>query len=264
MFIARRDYDLQMLRFRFQFSYTAPSLFKLHSIMLALLVGCLLFPLIGCSAGTSRTSVSPKATVHAVRYSTPTPATIAARTVLYQAEWSHGLVGWQGTRGWKVVQGQLETDSSNPTMLIIPYRPQVTNYALEIQLQIVRLLQPNGGGYFSIFASRVPGKDGYQAGASNLVGSVTQPFGNHPQVQVLIDPLDAMSSNSGLPTGYYSDSQWHTYRVEVQGNEVRLLEDDIQISYASSSQTEVLSNGPIGLSSALIVLRVSSVRIIAL
>ncbi len=73
-----------------------------------------------------------------------------------------------------------------------------------------------------------------------------------------------MSPHSGLPVAYYPGSGWRTYRVEVQGNAVRLLVDGVQIGSASSEQTDVLSNGPLGLSSELVILRVSSVRILTL
>ena len=42
------------------------------------------------------------------------------------------------------------------------------------------------------------------------------------------------------------------------------LIDGVQIGRASSEQTDVLSNGPIGLSSELVVLRISSIRVLAL
>lgn len=261
MIIIRWDRDLQtpVVRFHIMLPF-----FKHRSPVFWLLVGCLLFTLVACSGQTSRTSVPPTATVHTVVHSTPTATPLPAGTVLYQAEWSHGLESWQGTHGWRVVQGQLETDTSNSTTLLIPYRPQVANYALEMRIQIVRLLQTKGGASFTIFASKASGKDGYKAGPANLLASVTQPFGSHPQVQVFIDPFSDTASSGGLPTAYYVDSQWHTYRVEVQGNAVRLLEDNTQVSYASSTHTNVLSNGPLGLSSELVVLRVSSIRITAL
>ena len=43
-----------------------------------------------------------------------------------------------------------------------------------------------------------------------------------------------------------------------------LLDDGVQIGSASSQQTDVLSNGPIGFSSELVILRVSSLRILTL
>jgi len=192
--------------------------------------------------------------------STPLPAGI----VLYKADWSHGLVGWQGTQGWRVVQGGLETDSSDSAILTIPYRLSVSDYAIEIRLQIVHLLSENGASSFSIFAIKAPGKDGYNAGASNLRDSVTRPFGEHPQSQVFLDPSSDTAQNSGLPVAYFPGSGWHTYRVEVKGNDVRLLSDGVQIGNASSQQTDTISNGALGLSSEKVILLVSSIRILTL
>ena len=158
-----------------------------------------------------------------------------------------------------MVQGQLETDASVAT-LAFPYKSVVSDYAIEIHMQIVRALEDNGG-YFSIFAKQQPGKNGYQAGVSGL--KKPGPFGSHPQAQAAIDPYGAQSPG-GYPIDYEPGFDWHTFRVEVKGSEVRLLVDGVQIGDASSSQTDTLSNGPLGLSSEAIVLRVSSLRITAL
>jgi hypothetical protein len=163
-----------------------------------------------------------------------------------------------------VVQGQLESDSSGSATFTIPYQLFVSDYAIEIRLEIVRLLSENGGSSFAIFATKSPGKDGYQAGVSNLLSSKPHPMAAHPQCQLLLDPYSDMAQGSGLPTAYYPRPGWHTYRVEVQGGEAMLLVDGAQISSASSQQTNVLSNGPLGVSSQMVVLRVSSVRILAL
>ncbi len=264
MTIARCDHSLHSLFIHTPLSHTEPLRLQQGPVLLGLLVGFLLFSLGACAAGASSPTVPPHATVPATEYPSPTPTPLPAGIVLYQADWSHGLLGWQGTQGWKVVQGQLETDSSSSATFTIPYQLSVSDYAFEIRLQIVRMLSQNGGSSFSIFATKAPGKDGFQAGASNLVGSVTRPFGSHPQAQAYIDPYGDMSPNTGLPVAYYPGSGWRTYRVEVQGNAVRLLVDGVQIGSASSQQTDVLSNGPLGLSSELVILRVSSVRILTL
>lgn len=261
--MSRPGYALHMLFVRTQLSNTGSLYLKQRPALLSFLVGFLIFSLGACSAGTSSTAVPPATSVPTAGHPSPTPTTLPSGTVLYQADWSHGLAGWQGAHGWKVVQGQLETDSSDPLTLTIPYRPTVTDYAVEIRLQIVRLLQQNGG-YFTIFASKAPGKDGYQAGVLNLEGSEPRPNGAHPQAQVFIDPASSMAPGSGLPIDYEPGFKWHTFRVEVQGNEARLLDDGVQIGRASSEQTDVLSNGPIGLSSELVVLRISSILITAL
>ncbi len=120
------------------------------------------------------------------------------------------------------------------------------------------------GGYFTISAPKEAGKDGYQAGVNGLEGSTSRPNGAHPQAQVYIDPISSMAIGSAYPIDYEPGSQWHTFRIEVQGNEAILLVDGVQIGRASSEKTAVLSNGPIRLSSALLDLRVSSLHIITL
>jgi hypothetical protein len=222
-----------------------------------------LFATGACSAGTSSTTVPPQATGSVVRLLTPTPTRLPAGTILYKADWSHGLARWQGMQGWKVAQGQLESASSGSAAFTIPYRPTVSDYAVEVRIQIVRLVRQQGG-YFSIFAPKATGKDGYQAGVSGLEGSGPRPNGAHPQSQVFLNPSDDTAPGSGIPKDYEPGSGWHTYRVEVQGNEASLLVDGVQIGSASSQQTEFLSNGPIGFSSELVILRVSNLRILAL
>ena len=264
MTLARHDHALHTLFIRTPLCRTEPAHLKQRPVLLIFLVGFLLFSLGSCSAGTTPTTVGPQATVSATNQPSPTQISLPAGIVLYQADWSHGLVGWQGAQGWKVGQGQLESDSSGSAIFTIPYHLSVSNYAVEIRLQIVRLLSRIGGSSFTIFATKAPGKDGYQAGVSNLLGSQPHPMAAHPQCQVFLDPYVDAASGSGLPRAYYPSSGWHTYRVEVKGNEALLLVDGVMTSSASSDQTDVLSNGPLGLSSIQIILRVSSVRILTL
>jgi hypothetical protein len=239
---------------------------KRGSVLLMLLVGLLLFSLGACSAGTSPTNVGPQATVPATQLPAPTPTSLPAGIVLYQADWSHGLSGWPETQGWKVMQGLLENDASSPSStLTIPYRPPVSNYAIEIRLQMVQLLSQIGGSSFAIFAMKAPGKDGYEAGVNNILGTAPHPMAAHPASQVLLDPSGDTVPGSGMPLAYYPRSGWHTYRVEVRGNGARLLVDGIQVGdSAMSEQAKVLSNGPLGLSCQEIILSVSSVRILSL
>ena len=234
-----------------------------HTLHTLFVIVLLLFSLGACSAGTSSTTVPPQATVPAARHPSPTPTPLPAGTILYQAHWSHGLAGWPGAHGWKVVQGQLESDSSGSAAFTIPYRLSVSDYAIEVRIQVVRSVPPHGG-YFLISAPKSPGKDGYHAGVLGLKGSAPRPFGDHPQSQVYLDPTNDMSPGSGIPQDHEPGSGWHTYRLEVQGNEASLLEDGVQIGSASSQQTDVLSNGPIGFRSELVILRMSSLRILTL
>jgi len=263
MTIARRDHALRTLFIRTPLSHIEPPRLQQSPVLLMFLVGFLFFSLGACAAGTSSTTVPPHATVPATRHPSPTPTPLPAGIVLYQADWSHGLVGWQETQGWKVVQGQLETDSSGSATLTIPYRPPVSNYAIEIRLRIVQLLSQIGGSSFAIFATKAPGKDGYEAGVNTILGTAPHPMAAHPASLVSLDPSDDTAPGSGLPIAYYPRSGWHIYRVEVRGNEARLLVDGIQVGNSvRSERAKVLSNGPLGLSSELLVLRVSSIRIL--
>jgi len=227
----------------------------------ALLVGYFIFSLVACSSSNPTTHVPPKASGTASTQ--PTSTALPSGTLLYQADWSHGLSGWQGTQGWKVVQGQLEADSSGPATITIPYKPQVTDYAIEVRIQVVRLVRPLGG-YFTLFATNQPGKDGYQAGVNNLEGATSRPNGAHPQAQVFIDPISSMPLTSFRPVDYEPGFKLHTYRVEIQENQVSYFIDGTLIATVSSTQTSSLSNAPIGLGCSLVILRVSSFRITAL
>src|SRR5579871_1048248 len=62
----------------------------------------------------------------------PTATSLPAVTVLYQADWSHGLAQWQTSGGgWQIVQGQLDVTANSLSQVIIPYRPNVHNYRSE-------------------------------------------------------------------------------------------------------------------------------------
>jgi hypothetical protein len=264
MIIIRLVHALRTLFVRSQFSHnTQHSLLKPISVPHVFLVGLLLFTLGACSTATSSKTVPSQTTVPVSRNSSPTPTSLPAGTVLYQANWSHGLAGSPGTHGWKVVQGHLESDTSGSATFTIPYRPTVTNYAVEVRIQVVRSVPPYGG-YYEVVAPKLPGKDGYHAGILDLKAPGPRAFGDHPQSQVYLDPFSDAGQGSGMPQDYEPGSGWHTYRVEVRGNEASLLDDGTQLSSVSSQQTDALSNGPIEFNCSLVILRLSDVRIITL
>lgn len=263
MTTAKLDHALHTLFVHTRLSHIVPPLLKRTSVPLVFLVVFLLFSLGACSAGTSSATVPPQATASPATHTSPTPTPLPAGTVLYKADWSHGLAGWPGTHGWKLVQGQLESDTSGSATFTIPYQLSVTDYAVEVRMQVVRALPPYGGRY-EIVAPKEPGKDGYHAGVLDLKAAGPHPFGLHPQSKVSLDPYGDTAQGSGMPQDYEPGTGWHTYRVEVRGNEASLLDNGTQIGSASSEQTDVLSNGPIAFNSTLVILRVSDVRILTL
>ena len=141
--------------------------------------------------------------------------------------------------------------------------PDVTNYTVEVRIRVVSLFQQHGG-FFSIFARQVAGKDGYQAGVSDLVEPGPRPNGSNPQLQIYIQPMADMSPGDFQPNDNDPKTQWHTYRVDVQDNIATLWVDGNQTHSASSTQTDTLSNGPLGLSCGMAVVQFSGYRILAL
>ena len=182
---------------------TKPPHLKRSSGLLVFLAGLLLFLFEACSAASSPTNVGPQATAPVTKLPVTTPTLLPAGIVLYQADWSHGLSGWPETQGWKVVQGLLESDTSSSPTFTIPYQPQVSNYAIEIRLQIVQPLSQIGGSAFYIFAKKAPGKDGYEAGVNNIFGTAPHPMAAHPASQVLLEPYGDAEPGSGMPEGFY-------------------------------------------------------------
>ncbi len=181
--------------------------------------------------------------------------------MLYQADFSHGLPRWQNLHGWKIVQGHLETDTGGSATFTLPYTPTVSNYALEIHIQIVRLRSENGG-YFSLSTPQLPDKNGYDTGISGMEGTKPRPNGAHPSAQVNLKPAYAAVQGTGLPIDYEPRFDEHTYRVEVQDNQVSLYSDGVSLVSASSNQTATLSGGPIAFKSDQLILRINSLRIV--
>ncbi|MGH2507214.1 MAG: hypothetical protein ACRDHZ_07375 [Ktedonobacteraceae bacterium] len=214
----------------------------------------LIWALVGCSAGTVSKSSIPVAT-HA-----PTPS-IASGTVLYQSDWSQGLAAWGNPPGWKSTNGIIQSDLSDNNALTVPYISAVPNYAIEVLFQIVSV--PTDGGYFVVTAKQLPKKDGYDAGILNLLSPAPHNEFANPQVQVYLKPMDDMSTQMVL-SDYEPGSIWHTFRIEVQGANVRFLINGIRKSSATSIQNDFLSNGPFQVISAGAVVNVASIRVMAL
>ena len=230
---------------------------------LTLLICFILILLSACSTTPSPTSKQLQSTVSSIQHLSPTPTMPPAGIVLYQANWSHGLPRWQNLHGWKVVQGQLETDTGGPATFTLPYISTIANYALEIRIQIVRLINENGG-YFSLSAPQLPGGNGYATGVSDLKGTQPRPNGSHPSAQISLQPTDGLFQGTGRPIDFEPHFVWHTYRIEVQDNEVSLFSDGVSLVSVSSDQTDTLSNGPIAFKSDELILRISSLRVLTL
>lgn len=216
----------------------------------------LILVLVGCSAGGPQTSATPSPVTP-----TPTHPSIPGGTVLYQADWSHGLAAFGNPPGWKVVNGMLQSDLSDENKLTLPYISTDPNYALEVSFQIVSV--PKDGGAFVVNADKKKGKDGYNAGILNLLGPAAHNQFANPQVQVLLIPSGDMGSQM-VTSDFEPGTVRHTYRIEVQGSNVTFKINGVGKSSAYSTVTNELSNGPFEVVSSGAIVNVFSISITAL
>ncbi len=238
---------------------------KRVSLPRLLLIDCAIFLLAACSPQTHLTPLTPTAQLtKTVPVSTqPTPPTPPAPTVLYRADWSHGFAGWRGSSGWSIVQGQLLANTPLETTITVPYQPAVPNYAIEVDVQLVKVLKTQDNQFY-IAASKQPQKDGYKAGYNSLSAppASENPDPSHfyagfSSIYVYSpDPNVNSIGNWDFVPGFIS----RTYRVVVIGNKVSLYIDDTLVGNATTTDP-ALSSGPLSLEVAGLAMRFSNFRI---
>jgi hypothetical protein len=166
---------------------------------------------------TSTAAAMPPATDTPPPTPTPeptlTPPPAAAGTVLYDAA-AGGFEDWTLPAGWAVLDGQLLTDGTSGGQ---PVGPPVDlsaarDYAVEIELNIVR------AGYAGDPGFAVTARGG--AIVADLHGPS---FGAYNTDVHLGD--ENIGGLGGPPYDSSATEQWHTYRLEVRGNTIRVLID---------------------------------------
>lgn len=200
---------------------------------------------------------------------TKTPSGPTAPGVLYQANWSNGRDGWTLPQGWDTVSGELVNDGTGTDMTKHAQPPAIhpytANYAVEADIQMVRPLNANCYGNSSNFGITVREESsGYYAvglddhnpnfGVSwkGIIADVPMP-----------SPVTCDLSNNNLAGNSVSlDTNWHTYRVEVRGNDIKFLLDGNPV--AETTDNHHLRSNVVGLWSDSIVLNVRSFKVIAL
>ena len=219
---------------------------------LALLLATTLFALAACGRPAAATS-------------TPPPKATATPAVLFQADWSHGLEGWNASAGWSMVNGAPQSDTSDDRSLTIPFQPKTADYAVEIDLQLVEI--PRDGGFYTLNADPTAALSGFRAGIYSLrKPGVARPNGDHPTISTNIDPLDAQDP-SGLANSvkdFEPADGVQTYRVVVQGSAALLSVDGRFYTSAASTQSKHLSTGPLHFKCGGVALRITGLRILSL
>jgi hypothetical protein len=189
---------------------------------------------------TATASATPTITPTPTATATPTPS--PAGTVLYETDWSGGLGDWIGTADWQVVDGTLVNDGSRPSLSLLGPRTRgpVTDYAVEAQILRV------GGDGLGVFVRRAEDQRGYLAGLYLNFAMISgrEPF------------------NSFASREFKNRDGWHTYRLEVRGNNFRLAIDGLRLFEASDDRYS--TGTQFGLWAQNAEIRVLSFKIIAL
>ena len=226
------------------------------ALALALAMSCAL-----AACGSSGASATPTATP-APSPTAATPTASPAPRVLFQADWTHGLAGWQATTGWSVSDGALVSDSGQERTLTIPYRPAGPEYTIEFQLQITS--GPRNGGEMIIHAPATSGRDGFIAGGYHLLTDSANTFADHPQFGIMIDPPSSNESTSLAPfIDYEHGFIQHTYRIEVRGSHATFLVDNHIVVATRSNSTPTLSTGPFEVTCSGAAVRFTTLRILS-
>jgi len=152
---------------------------------------------------------------------------------VYDADWSQGLSGWPAAYGWKVLSGTYINDASDSSdrnhFVQAPYIPEqanLPNYAVEADIQLVR---EEACGTFGLIA-----RTAYYAGRQASGGCV-------PGTGFVGIP-----GAGDLKTAPVSpDNAWHSYRLEVRDNNLRLYLDGALL--IETSDNRYLSGGTVGL-----------------
>lgn len=232
-------------------------------------------PVQGSPTSPSGTGNTPITTQEAIPTPTPTPQAPTPTptplpkpgTVLYQANWSSGMNGWfNGSSQWNTVNGMLVSNSKlyypdiPDAAATAPYKLDTTpDYAVEAQMQFVSCAYDHDCG-FGVFL-RWSGQGGYVGGMDAMnYGKGYAGIADIHTDHAYVCPTCGYSPIKY--TDYTPGTDWHTYRVEVKGNDLKLFIDGALVIEVTDNT--YLSGGQVGVESYNVQINVRSFKVIAL
>jgi len=182
------------------------------------------------------------------------PTAILQPSLPYVADWSQGFNGWAGSQSWKTVNGIIVNDGTEFGTIMSPLEPGregVANYAVEAEIQAIK------EGRDSSFGIVV--RSNYYAGYIFSSGGGLFYVDHHSAVISVTECPTCYMSEILAENAFGLDNEWHIYRVEVFGNELRLLIDGRE--FVRVTDNRFLEGGEIGLWSCNTQLQVRSFRV---
>ncbi|WP_376794244.1 hypothetical protein [Thermogemmatispora sp.] len=198
---------------------------------------------------------------------TPTPspsAQVAPGTVLCQADATHGWNGWSGSSDWKLLKGQLLNDGTNDDQSLAPTISApcslngITNYAVEVTIQIISSNDSFGDG-FGIAVRGDPTQSPWQG----YIAAITYTeFAASPYKAVLAANQANSSGQLLASVPFDPGSRSHTYRVEAKDNSLKFFIDGGQVLAVTDNR--YLTTTQVGLASQGFQLVISSFKVLSL
>lgn len=219
---------------------------------------CALVALMVIQAGCATSRAARHVATSAPTPITPTPV------VVYRADWSKGLSGWQASPGWSIKDGALQSDIGDNRTVTVPYLPATGNYAIEYSMRVV---DPRDGGECDVAVPHAASADGYTLRLWNLLARGHVQFALHPQFGITLDPVGKVGEdpeNYGAWGDYEPGPSARVYRLEVRGPTVSLTIDGKRYQSVASAYTATLARGPAIFTCSLASIRIDSITISAL
>jgi hypothetical protein len=208
-------------------------------------------------------SPPPVAQAQPTASSTPTPVPAPMPTPTkdtsagFRADWSNGMDGWAGVAQWKTIPGLLISDgtshlqtgwaSRGADSVQPPQQLSGANYAVESRIQIV---DPTSNGCYVDLQIRAEAegrgadRHGYALGFQQGTGAFAGRFSPD------------LNWTTIKQTSFSPGSDWHTYRAEVQQNQLTLKIDGSIVLQAVDNT--YLNPGQVGLGNGNCQVQVSS------
>lgn len=219
----------------------------------------------------SGVTVSSSPTVISTLSPTTSPTPSQSGTLLYQADWSKDMGGWQSETGWGIENDMLVMQATSTTTAsqdlagtgplfaaIAPYQPNTANYTVEAQVNI-----PGNDSTVGIFVrgddnmvhpnATTSGK-GYNC---ELTDATTSGF--HTML-VNIAGEDFKPSNQKVTS--LSSQTWETIRVEANGNSIKFFINGQEVD--DLFDTSDTNPGRVGILAGHAGIKVRSFKIVAI
>jgi hypothetical protein len=137
---------------------------------------------------------------------------------------------WTGNAQWSTLSGMLVSNGSSSGTALPSFAPATGDYAVEARIQIVKLPTAYCCYYYSAFGVIARYADDGQ-GPSGYIGRVdiAGDTARNPPFPAKARIAPAPDSDKLVEVDYTPGSQWHTYCLDVHGEQIRFLIDGHQV-----------------------------------